>query len=79
MIVGGNTGGIPMQLGNELSGFLVDSVEECAEKLVLLLDDKELSRELGYKGRENVQRNFLIPRLVRDELAIVKHILNRRG
>ena len=79
MVIGGNTGGIPLQLGSELGEFLVNSVEECAEKLILLLDNRELSRDLGYKGRENVQRNFLIPRLVRDELAIVKRILNKRG
>lgn len=71
-VVGGKVGGIPLQMSNELTQFLVSNVEECAEKMVILLQDKDLARELASKGKEKVQRDFLVPRLVRDELRVIR-------
>ena len=74
-IVAGNAGGIPMQMTGNLSNYLVDSIEECAEKVVYLLRNRELAVELGKQGKENTKRNFLMPRLIRDELSLVKRVL----
>ena len=63
-------GGIRLQLGGGVGGFLVGSVAECAEKLDYLLSNDEERAALGKSGREHVRRNFLIPRLLRDELEI---------
>lgn len=68
-VVGGRAGGIPMQLGEE-SPLLVDSVEECAERTVELLEDPSYREIMGNAGRERVRRNFLIVRLLRDELRL---------
>ena len=35
--IGGNVGGIPLQVEDGVSGFLVDSVEECAERALEIL------------------------------------------
>ncbi len=74
-VVAGNAGGIPMQMTGNLSNYLVNSIEECAEKVVGLLRNREMAVELGKEGKENVKANFLMPRLIRDELSLVKRVL----
>ena len=44
-------------------------------KIVMLLQNKDMARELGAKGKEQVQGKFLVTRLVRDELMLVKKLL----
>jgi len=74
-VVAGNAGGIPIQMTGKLSNYLVNSIEECAEKVVYLLRNRKLATALGKEGKENVTRNFLMPRLIRDELSLVKRVL----
>jgi len=74
-VVAGNTGGIPLQMTGELSNYLVDTVEECAEKIVYLLENPEVSKRLGKIGKEVVKQNFLSTRLVRDELRLIKELI----
>ncbi len=74
-MVAGKAGGIPMQMTGRLSDYLANSIEECAEKVVYLLQHPDIAAELGREGSENVRRNFLMPRLIRDELALVKRVL----
>jgi len=77
-VVGSRVGGIPLQMGGELDQVLVSSVEECAERMVMLLQNRDLARELAAKGREKVQRDFLVTRLVRDELRLIKKVLREQ-
>ncbi len=74
-VVGGNAGGIPLQVGKDEAGILVDSVEECARAVVTLLQDEELAERLGRAGRERVRQRFLTPRLARDDLALYAQLL----
>lgn len=74
-VVAGRTGGIPMQLPDGVGGILVDSVEECARAVVELVRDRPRAEELGARGREHVRRSFLLPRLLRDELALVARLV----
>ena len=76
-VIGGNTGGIALQLGGELSELLVNSAEECAQKIVMLLKNPDIAKTLGNKGRARVSQDFLIPRLIRDELVAIKQLLSR--
>jgi len=73
-VVAGRTGGIPLQMADGTGGILVDSVEECARAMVTLLRDEERARALGASGRERVRRHFLIPRLVLDELSLMRRM-----
>jgi trehalose synthase len=74
-VVAGNAGGIPMQMTGELSNYLVNSVEECAQKIVYLLKNPKVRQRLGKEGKKNVEEHFLMPRLVRDELTLIKSLL----
>ena len=74
-VIGGRAGGIPLQIGDNEAGVLVDSVEACARALVALVTDGDRARRLGSAGRERVRREFLMPRLVRDELRLYRDLL----
>jgi trehalose synthase len=69
--VGGKVGGIPVQVENGHTGYLVSTVEECAERIKDILRDPGLAKELGRKGKEYVRTHFLMPRLLRDWLRIM--------
>jgi trehalose synthase len=75
--IGGRVGGIPLQIDDGQSGFLVDSVEECADRAGRILDDPGLGRELGRRGKERVRQEFLSPRLLRDWLRIFESLDGR--
>ena len=67
-VVGGNVGGIPLQVINGETGFLVNTVEEAVEKTLYLLKHPEEAEEMGKKGKEHVKENFLITRHLKDYL-----------
>jgi trehalose synthase len=73
--IGGNVGGIPLQVSNGESGYLVDSVEECAQRALEILRDPELGKRLGRSGKEHVRKEFLTPRYLRDYLRIFTELL----
>ena len=68
--IGGNVGGIPLQIEDGISGFLVNSPAECAERCLEILDDPGLGKQLGREGKEHARRQFLTPRLLRDWLKL---------
>jgi trehalose synthase len=68
--VGGRAGGIPSQIQDGETGWLVDSVEECAEACREILADPPTAAVRGRKGKEYVRQHFLTPRLLRDWLAL---------
>lgn len=74
-IVAGRAGGIPMQFPGSFDHYLVDSVEDCAAKVVDLLQRAGERGDFGRAGRDHVRRNFLLPRLVRDELRLLKKLV----
>ena len=72
--VAGNVGGIPLQIENGVSGFLVDSPEECAQRCLEILADPELGKSLGRAGKEHARHEFLSPRLLRDWMALLAEL-----
>jgi trehalose synthase len=68
--IGGNVGGIPLQITDGVSGFLVDSPEQAAQRSIEVLRDPELAKKLGRTGKEHAREHFLTPRLLRDWLDL---------
>jgi len=68
--IGGDVGGIPLQVQDGKTGFLVRSPEECADRALRFLREPELGKQLGRAGKEHVRQNFLSPRLLRDWLRV---------
>ena len=61
-VIGGNVGGIRYQIKDGVNGFLVSSIEEAAERIVQLVEDKELREQMGQKAKETVRQQFLLTR-----------------
>ncbi|MFQ5925254.1 MAG: glycosyltransferase, partial [Dehalococcoidia bacterium] len=74
-VVAGNTGGIPLQMTGALTQYLITSIEECAERVAYLLQHPRVAHELGKQGKEHIKNNFLMPRLLRDELSLIKSLV----
>ncbi|NLC11966.1 MAG: glycosyltransferase [Firmicutes bacterium] len=69
-VIGGNVGGIRLQIENGITGYLVNSVEECADKIVTLLQNPDLMKKMSLAGREKVRKEFLITRNILDYLRL---------
>jgi trehalose synthase len=76
-VVAGRVGGITTQIQDGHTGYLVDSVNECAERLDHLLHDGHLRELMGERGKEYVRENFLMAREVRDFLALCKEVVTK--
>ena len=74
-VVAGRAGGIPLQMSDGTGGLLVDSVEECAKAIVELMGDPARAKALGKRGQERVREHFLLPRLLVNELTLVKDLM----
>jgi trehalose synthase len=61
-VIGGNVGGIRYQIEDGVNGFLVNTVEEAAARIIQLVKDEALRRRLGEAGRETVRQKFLLSR-----------------
>jgi len=58
-VVASNVGGIPDSVRDNETGLLVSpNSDELAEGMLKILDNPELARDMGKKGREHAQRNF---------------------
>ncbi|MDD5693166.1 MAG: glycosyltransferase [Patescibacteria group bacterium] len=77
LVIGGDTGGIRLQIIDGETGYLVNSVEECAGKVVYSLNDPSVKGEIGKRAKEHIRKEFLIPRLLRDELRIYNELLEK--
>ena len=72
--VGGKVGGIPLQVTDGETGFLVSSVQECAQRSLEILQDPGLGKRLGRAGKEAARQKFLMPRLLRDWLELLEKL-----
>jgi trehalose synthase len=73
--IGGAVGGIPLQVEDGVSGYLVTDVEECAARTLDILRDPALGKALGRRGKEYVRKHFLTPRYLRDYLKIFSELV----
>ena len=62
-VIGGDVGGIRIQVQDGVNGYLVSSPEHCAQRIVQLINDPGLRTRIGDAARASVCRRFLLPRL----------------
>jgi trehalose synthase len=70
-VIGGNVGGIKHQIEDGVNGFLVNSVEEAATRIVQVVKDKTLRERIGRHARESVTKRFLMTRLMEEWLDLI--------
>jgi len=73
-VVAGNVGGIPLQIIYSKTGYLVNTVQECANRIVYLLQHPQIAEHMGQAGKEHVRQNFLITRYLRDYLKVLNKL-----
>ncbi|MBN2225949.1 MAG: glycosyltransferase [candidate division Zixibacteria bacterium] len=76
-VIGGDVGGIRLQVINYHTGFLVNSPEGMTQKIRYLLNHENMIEIMGIKGREFVRENFLLTRHLREYLTLMVGL--RRG
>jgi trehalose synthase len=69
-VIGGNVGGIRRQIRDGENGFLVQSIDQAAERIAQMLKNPRL-RRIGERARETVRENFLMSRLVEDWIDVL--------
>jgi len=73
--VAGRVGGIVAQIVDGETGWLVDTSSEAAEACKEILRNPAEARARALRGKEFVRRHFLMPRLLRDWLALFNVLL----
>ena len=69
-MVAGRVGGIVAQIEEGVTGWLVSTPDEAATASIEALENPAEARARALRGKEFVRRNFLMPRLLRDWLAL---------
>lgn len=69
-VIGGNVGGITLQIEDGVNGYLVNNNDEAYERIKHLLLHPEEASKLGKNGKEYVRKRFLITRHIMDYLRL---------
>lgn len=78
-VIGGNVGGIRLQVHDHHTGFLVDTPEGAAVRLRYLLSHDGARERMGVRAREFVRENYLLTRHVTEYLALFHTLLEGRA
>lgn len=60
VVIGGNATGIKQQIISGRNGFIVNTSNECAGRIIQLFQDKNLKKNIGKNARSTVKQKFLI-------------------
>lgn len=74
-VIGGNTGGIKLQVINHHTGFLVDTPEGAALRARYLLFRRDKLEEMGRKAHNFIRDNFLLTRHLREYLTLIAALI----
>jgi trehalose synthase len=78
-VIGGDVGGIHLQVTNHHTGYLVNTSEGAAHRVRYLLHHRDTMHRMGKAAREFVRDNFLLTRHLRDYLTLFTWILKGEG
>jgi trehalose synthase len=76
-VVAGAVGGIPLQVIDGETGFLVDptDIDQTADRVVALLSDPVLAGAIAERGVEHVREHFLVTRLLGHYLELLGELV----
>jgi trehalose synthase len=78
-VIGGDVGGIRLQVTNHHTGYLVNTPEGAAHRVRCLLHHRDTTQRMGNAAREFVRENFLLTRNLRDYLTLFTWLLKGEG
>jgi trehalose synthase len=74
-VIGGDVGGIHLQIANNYTGYLVNTPEGAAHGIRFLLHHRDRMAQMGVTAKEFVRANFLLTRHLRDYLTLMAWLL----
>jgi len=76
-VVATNVGGIPLQVKDRQNGFLVEprDTKSFADRLIQILQNPDMAKQMGKKGKEIVSENFLITRSLLDYSDLLNDVM----
>jgi trehalose synthase len=76
-VVAGAVGGIPLQVIDGETGFLVDpaDLDQTADRVATLLEDPVLAGAIAERGVEHVREHFLVTRLLGHYLELLAELI----
>jgi len=77
-VIGGDAGGIRIQVINHHTGFLINSPEGAALRIRYLLHNRDKLKEMGGKAKGFVRENFLITRHLREYLTLLYALFHEK-
>ncbi|HEX2347606.1 MAG TPA: glycosyltransferase [Ktedonobacterales bacterium] len=78
-VIGGNVGGIPLQIEDGVTGYLVESVEEASTAALAIMRDRDKARRMGEIGREVVREKFLTTSNLRNYLRLFNDLMEQEA
>ena len=78
-VIATNFGGIPEIMKDKITGYLIEknNSKDLLDKISILINDKEKSKEMGENGRNFIKREFSLEASARNFLNIIKPYLNK--
>ena len=70
-VIAGRAGGLRLQVQDGVTGYMVDSPDQAAGRILELLRDEPLRRQMGEAGHELVRERFLTVRELTDYLQLL--------
>jgi trehalose synthase len=70
-VIGGRAGGIRHQIEDGVNGYLVETTQELAERIVHLLRHPKLRSQMGSAAQASVRSRFLMTRLMEEWLDLI--------
>jgi trehalose synthase len=74
-VIGGDAGGIRLQVVNHQTGFLVNTAEGAALRIRYLLKHRDRLQEMGETARTFVLENYLLTRHLREYLTLMLAVI----
>jgi len=78
-VIGGDAGGIRLQVVNHQTGFLVNTAEGAALRIRYLLNHHDRLQQMGKTARNFVLENYLLTRHLREYLTLMVAIVRNSG
>lgn len=75
-VIGGDVGGIRLQVVDHFTGFRVRTPEGAALRIRYLLSRPDERRRMGERAQRHIRENFLLTRHLREYLALIHALLN---
>ncbi len=73
-VVGGNVGGIKLQIQDGVNGYLVSNIQEATERTLYLLQHPELGKKMGEAGKQIVKEKFIVIRELEDFINLFRKL-----